>query len=141
MNKNRFFYALYLAWIIACLGTIGALYFEQMDHLAPCNLCWYQRMGLFPLVIILGMAAFRGVLKIIPYVLPQIFLGGLVALAQILVQEKIISTSLALCGKGSSCLEKIDLGLGFITPPILSFLAFAAMAILLIYAQKNNKKI
>jgi disulfide bond formation protein DsbB len=48
------------AWIVAALATVGSLYFSEVAAFAPCTLCWYQRIAMYPLVVILGVAALRG---------------------------------------------------------------------------------
>ena len=48
-----------MAWIVAMLATAGSLYFSEIAHYDPCRLCWFQRIPMYPLAIILGIAAFR----------------------------------------------------------------------------------
>lgn len=52
--------ALGAAWIVATLATLGSLYFSEVAGFVPCTLCWYQRIAMFPLVVILGVAALHG---------------------------------------------------------------------------------
>ena len=51
--------ALALAWVVALLATVGSLYFSEIAHFEPCKLCWYQRIAMYPLVVVLGIAALR----------------------------------------------------------------------------------
>jgi hypothetical protein len=51
--------ALGSAWIVATLATAGSLYFSEVAGFVPCTLCWYQRIAMYPLVVILGMAIVR----------------------------------------------------------------------------------
>lgn len=134
--------ALYFSWVLACLSVLGSLYFSVIRNLDPCDLCWYQRIALFPLVPILGIAAYRTFFEIIPFVLPQIFLGLLVALYQVGIQEIPNWHPIELCGSGPSCVEKIHIGLGFVTIPMLSAGVFFLMGTLLTYAllQENEPK-
>ena len=48
--------ALYLAWLIALTATVGALFIGEVMGRTPCVLCWYQRIAMFPLALILGLA-------------------------------------------------------------------------------------
>lgn len=121
MNK---FFVFYAAWVLACLGMLGSLYFSEMRHLEPCHLCWYQRICLYPLAIILGIAVYRQCYAVIPYIMPQVALGLLIAVYQVAIQEVPSWQPIELCGAGPSCLDKIDIGLGPITLPMLSAINF-----------------
>jgi disulfide bond formation protein DsbB len=48
------------AWIVATLATAGSLYFSEVAGFVPCTLCWYQRIAMYPLVVVLGVGALRG---------------------------------------------------------------------------------
>src|SRR5690554_217409 len=63
------------AWIIATIATLGSLYFSEVMGYQPCTLCWYQRILMYPLVIILGIATAKKDLKMTIYVLPITILG------------------------------------------------------------------
>jgi disulfide bond formation protein DsbB len=52
-------HALWLAFVVALLATAGSLYFSEIAGFEPCLLCWYQRIAMYPLVVILGLAAWR----------------------------------------------------------------------------------
>lgn len=77
-------YGLHLAWVVALVATIGSLIFGEFRHQEPCTLCWYQRIMMFPLSIVLGIAAFRRAYRIVGYVLPLSLLGLLVSLYHVL---------------------------------------------------------
>jgi hypothetical protein len=51
--------AIALAWIVALLATIGSLYFSEVAGFTPCTLCWYQRIAMYPFVVLLGVAALQ----------------------------------------------------------------------------------
>ncbi|MFN0065179.1 MAG: disulfide bond formation protein B [Chlamydiales bacterium] len=125
-------YGLYFAWLGACIGTMGSLYFSELAHMQPCNLCWYQRICLFPLAVILGVAAYRGFLAIARYVLPQVILGVFFALYQIALQEIPGWNPIDLCGAGPSCADRINI-IGFITIPMLSLGGFIIIGAILIW--------
>lgn len=134
MSKLFWRYGLYTAWLIALASLLGSLYFREIGHIEPCNLCWYQRICVFPLTIILGIAAYRGFTGIMPYVLPQSLIGLVLACYQIAIQEIPGWYPIPMCGAGPSCSEKIDVGLGFITMPMLSATSFLVISLLLIFA-------
>jgi len=66
---------LFIPWLIVCIATVGSLFFTEVFHKEPCTLCWYQRVIMFPLAIILGIAAFRRAYRILLYVLPLSLIG------------------------------------------------------------------
>lgn len=134
-------YGLYAAWLLVCIGTLLSLYFSVIRNFEPCHLCWYQRIFLFPLTIILGIAAYQGNWKIFPYVFPFVALGLLFAGYQIAIQEIPGWNPIDMCGAGPSCSEKVLIGIGPITIPMLSFALFLLLGILLTilsFAIKKN---
>ncbi|MCH9626517.1 MAG: disulfide formation protein [Chlamydiales bacterium] len=131
---------LYLAWLFACLGTLVSLYFSEVLKLEPCHLCWYQRIALFPLVFVLGIAAYRSFLDVARYVLPQVIGGFLFAAYQIAIQEIPGWNPIDMCGAGPSCSEKYDIGLGFITIPMLAAGGFLIIGILLLMSWKRHTR-
>lgn len=78
-------YDLFLPWILVCIAMVFSLFFSQVKHEEPCTLCWYQRMSIFPLVIILGIAAFRNAYRIILYVLPITLIGLAIAIFHVVM--------------------------------------------------------
>lgn len=122
---------IYLAWVLSTLGLLVSLYFSEIRHIAPCDLCWYQRICLYPLVIILGIAAYRGSSYVLPYIYPQVLIGLLFAFYLIALQEIPSWDPIELCGAAVSCKDKVDIGLGPITIPMLSAANFILLAILL----------
>lgn len=92
---------LYLAWVVAIIATLGSLYFSEVRHFVPCVLCWFQRIMMYPLVIVLGIAAFRSDLSARVYALPLAVIGWVVALIQNLEGWGVIQT-LKVCGVGQT---------------------------------------
>ena len=128
------------AWLLALVSTLGALFFSEVMDLEPCVLCWYQRIAMFPLVLMLGMGAFSQDTRSVKYALPLAALGWLVALYHCLLYGGFIPQGLQPCGKGNSCAaQKLEL-VGFITIPLLSLLAFTCIVVLLLAAKKDTPK-
>ena len=61
MNRST---RLYLAWVVALVATLGSLYLSEVLGYRPCKLCWYQRIAMYPLALMLGIAAFRDDLRV-----------------------------------------------------------------------------
>ncbi len=131
---------LFAAWMIALLATAGSLFFSYVMEFAPCVLCWYQRIFLFPLVVVLARGLFpydRGVVK---YALPLAGLGWIVAGYHNLVYAGFIPENLQPCAKGVSCTEEYLNLFGFLTIPALSLLAFTALAGILIALDRRARQ-
>ena len=115
---------LILAWLIATAATASALFIGEIMGITPCVLCWYQRIFMFPLVIVLGIACYsddrRGAIYALPLALGGVILAGYhTALIAGLVSKAWIP-----CGSGVSCTEqKLDIFSG-LQIPWLSLTAF-----------------
>ncbi|HEY5155790.1 MAG TPA: disulfide bond formation protein B, partial [Acidimicrobiales bacterium] len=71
--------ALWLAWVVALVTTLGSLYFSDIAGFTPCKLCWYQRIAMYPLAVLLLVAAIRRDRAVWVYVVPQATIGALIA--------------------------------------------------------------
>ncbi len=131
-------YGLYFAWLVSLVATGGSLYFSEVMGFIPCALCWYQRIFMYPLVIILGMASFRSDRKITGYVLPLSVIGLSIAFYHyFLVEQKLLGElESPLCQVGVPCDTKYIEWLGFITIPFLSLVAFTLITILMVYVRR-----
>lgn len=120
----------YAAFTIALLATVGSLAMSEGYGLVPCVLCWYQRILMYPLVLVIGVGIMRKDSTWTYTALSLAVIGWLIALYHSLLQWGFISERLAPCVAGVSCTNKqIDL-FGFITIPFMSLLAFSAIIIL-----------
>lgn len=128
---------LYGAWIVALIGCTGSLYFQYGLHFPPCVLCWYQRIALYPLVIIIPVGIIRKDTGLAAYALPLTVIGGSIALYHNLLYYKIIPENLAPCVQGISCTTKFIEYFGFLTIPLLSLIAFIAITLLMMMARKG----
>lgn len=133
-------YGIYSAWVLSMISLLISLYYSEIKHLEPCHMCWFQRILLFPLVFILGIASYRGFLGISIYVLPQVILGFLISVYQVAIQEIPGFNPIDICGGGPSCATKQLIGLGGITIPMLAALAFLLLTFLLTMTQKIAQK-
>lgn len=126
LKKNLLQFSL----IIALTSTLGSLYFSEILKLPPCLLCWYQRIFMYPLVIIFAVGIWKKDKNIPYFALPLSIIGIIIATYHNLLYYKIIPESLAPCTLGISCTTKQIEWLGFITIPFLSLLAFIAITLL-----------
>ena len=130
---------LFGAWLIALLATAGALFLGEVMGMTPCVLCWYQRIAMFPLVLILGLGLLDADSRSIRYALPLAWAGWGIALYHCLVFWGVVSEGLTPCGKGSSCADADVQVAGFVPIPLLSLLAFTGILALLWFARKRMK--
>ena len=133
-------FLLFAAWMVALLATAGSLFFSYVMDFAPCVLCWYQRIFLFPLVVVLARGLFpfdRGAVK---YALPLAILGWVVAAYHNLVQAGVVPESLQPCAKGVSCTEEYLKLFGVLSIPALSLLGFTTLAGILIALDRRSPK-
>lgn len=72
--------ALPLAWLVAAVSMAGSLYFSEVAEFTPCTLCWYQRIAMYPLAIILGIATFRRDRAVKVYAVPLAAIGAAISL-------------------------------------------------------------
>ncbi len=124
--------AFYLAWLIALSATLGALFIGEVMGRTPCILCWYQRIAMFPLALILGLACFRSDHAVRQYVMPLALIGALFALWHSLLFAGIIPEPIQPCERdGPSCSGEDQVLFGVLPLPYLSVLAFSAIIFLL----------
>ena len=120
------------AFAIALVSTLGAIFVGEVIGQTPCALCWYQRIAMFPLPVLLGIAAFRGDTMIRIYVTPLAIAGLLVALWHIGLFAGIIPEPIVPCTRdGPTCTSDSMLILG-IPIPLLSLMSFTAIFALMI---------
>ncbi len=124
---------LFLCWLIAAVSTMGSLFFSDVMDFSPCLLCWYQRICLFPLVIILAIGLFPLDKRVVKYALPLAIAGWLTAFYHNLLYSGIIPESIQPCSQGISCTEEYIKLFGFLTIPMLSLLSFSMIITLLIF--------
>jgi disulfide bond formation protein DsbB len=70
---------LWLAWLVALTATLGSLYYSEVAHFDPCKLCWYQRIGIYPLAVVLLLAALRRDRAIRFYVIPVAAISAVIS--------------------------------------------------------------
>lgn len=123
--------SLYLAWVLACLLMLGSLYINFIEHKEPCTLCWYERLCLFPLTIILGVALYQHFLHIFPYAITFPVAGLVFSGFHIALQEIPGFHPFKVCSSAVSCAVKESIGLGWVSPPMIVFVGSLLILILL----------
>ncbi len=138
--SNSDWVIVFICWIVASVSTLGSLFFSEIMELAPCALCWYQRIFMFPLVIILLVGLFPFDKSIIRYALPLAIIGWGFAFYHYLLYSGIIPESIQPCSQGVSCSETyLDL-FGFLTIPMLSLISFSIIIGFLLLLRRRQFK-
>lgn len=136
-TSNSNWTILFICWIIAAVSTIGSVFFSFVMEFAPCVLCWYQRIFLFPLVIILAIGLFPFDKNVVKYAFPLAIAGWLTAVYHNLIYAKIIPESIQPCTQGVSCTEEYINLFGFLSIPMLALLSFSIIIVFLIILKKR----
>src|SRR5210317_1036533 len=139
-QKSPLWNILFLCWLIASVSALGSLFFSYVMNFAPCVLCWYQRIFLFPLVIILAVGLFPFDKSVVRYALPLAIAGWLTAAYHNLLYAGIVPESIQPCSKGVSCTEEYINLFGFLSIPMLSLLSFSTIVTLLIILSRRTSK-
>jgi disulfide bond formation protein DsbB len=130
-------FALQIAWIVAVLATFGSLFLQYVEHFDPCEFCWFQRICMYPLSLLLGIAAFRGDLA----VAKRYFIGLSVVGAGLAIyhyQLEHVPNEPTVCGSLVPCNVAVINIFGFISVPFLSMAAFLLITTLLLVARSRS---
>jgi disulfide bond formation protein DsbB len=130
----------YAAWAVAIVAMLGSLYFSEILHWTPCVLCWYQRICMYPLVALIAVGIIKKDRNLPYYVLPLSLIGGAIALFHSLIQVGVIPEAAAPCSEGISCAVRYGNYFGFITIPLLSFIAFTLISLAMWQVIRLNKR-
>ena len=129
--------ALWLAFAIALTATAGSLFLSEVAQLVPCTLCWYQRIAMYPLALILGIAAWRGDWGIRRYAAPLAAIGAVIAAYHVVLQ-RVPTLPSAGCSLTAPC-SAIDLErFGFVTIPVMALIGFIAILTVLFALAPND---
>lgn len=121
-------FLLFVSWVVAIAATLGALFIGEILGKTPCYLCWHQRVFMFPLAILLGIAVWRTDMAVARYALPLAVMGWLIAATHLLLIWDIIPRAIEPCGAGPSCSGSNMTIFGWLPLPLLSLLAFTLIA-------------
>ena len=129
----------YVAWLQALIATGGSLYFSEVLRLPPCVLCWYQRIAMYPLVVILTVGILLREARLRAYVLPLGLIGLAISIYHNLLYYGVIPESIQPCTAGISCTTRQIEWLGFITIPLMALGAFIVISVTMaLYQPEEN---
>lgn len=124
--------------IQAGIAMAGSLFFSEVMNLPPCVLCWYQRIAMYPIVILTAIGIIRNERKTYISVLALALPGLAISIYHNLLYWKILPESIAPCMLGVSCTTKFFEWFGFVTIPFLALVAFTIISTLAFISLKKN---
>ncbi|MBI2050386.1 MAG: disulfide bond formation protein B [Parcubacteria group bacterium] len=136
-------YSLELLFIIPLIATLGSLYLSEIKGWTPCKLCWYQRIAMYPQVILVGTALARKAKGIASYLIPLSLIGALISTLHYTEQIRARLSPLdplAPCDlSGVSCAATPIFHFGYITIPVMAFSAFVLILIVALVSTSKSE--
>ena len=128
---------LFICFIIASVATLGSLFFSEIMNFIPCTMCWYQRIFMYPLVLIFLINLLYPDDKLFKYSMPLVATGLFFSIYHNLLMFDIIPESVVPCVSGVPCSTEYINWFGFVTIPLLSFVAYFMLFILLVLGKRR----
>ncbi|MFH1620640.1 MAG: disulfide bond formation protein B [Patescibacteria group bacterium] len=117
-------YILYAIFLVALAAMMGSLYFGEVMKIPLCTLCWYQRIAMYPLVVVLAVGILWDEAKVHLYALPFAVIGLIISIYHNLIYAGIIPEVIKPCTVDVPCTTKFIEFFGFVSIPLLSLLGF-----------------
>jgi hypothetical protein len=121
---------LLLAWLTALGATLGSLYYSEVVGFPPCLLCWYQRIAMYPLVLILGVGVIRADAGVWRYGLPLSVVGLLIAAYHVVIQYR-PALDVVTCDAAAPCTVRYVAAYGFVSIPFMAGCGFLLISAVL----------
>ena len=121
---------LWLAFIVSLVAVLGSLHLSEIVGFVPCTLCWYQRIAMYPLVLLLGIAAVRTDTAIRRYAVPLASIGGLISAYHVAVQ-RLPGLPSGSCSLDVPCSAIYVERFGFVTIPVMALVGFVSILVIL----------
>ncbi|GGI03096.1 disulfide oxidoreductase [Egicoccus halophilus] len=131
--------ALPLAAAVAVVSTGGSLYLSEVAGYLPCVLCWYQRIAMYPLVVVLGVAALRRDAAAWRTVLPITGIGTVIAAWHVAV-ERLPALGSGVCDPTAPCTIRWVEEFGFLTIPTMALIGFITISVLVLVARAGHRR-
>ncbi len=131
---------LFLAFAAALIAVFGSLYFSEIRQYEPCELCWYQRIVMYPFVVLLGIATVKKDYGIAFYTMILSAVGGMISLYHYGLQKvAFLADTAPACGR-IPCTGQYINWLGFISIPFLALIAFIIVFVCSFLVWKQTKE-
>lgn len=139
-EKESSWIVIFFAWVVSLVATLGSLFFSEIMGFPPCTMCWYQRICMYPLVLILLAALIKKDknANVLIYSTPLVVIGWLWAFYHCLLIYGVVAEEAAPCSLGVPCSVSYFRWLGFVDIPTLSLMAFTFIGACLVILSKNK---
>jgi disulfide bond formation protein DsbB len=128
-------YELWLAFLVAAVATGGSLFFSEVAHFVPCELCWFQRICMYPLSITTLLMALADDRRAARYLLPLPLVGAGLSTYHLLVENGVVKQEQAcLFSAPGGCATKWINEFGFVTIPTLALTGFVLVFAALLFS-------
>jgi disulfide bond formation protein DsbB len=128
-------YELWLAFLVAAVATGGSLFFSEVAHFVPCELCWFQRICMYPLSIATLLMALADDHRAARYLLPLPVVGGGISSYHLLVEKGVVKeTQSCLVSAPGGCATKWIDEFGYVTIPTLALTAFVLIFAFMVFS-------
>jgi disulfide bond formation protein DsbB len=125
--------ALPVAATIATVATLGSLWMSEVAGYVPCELCWFQRIAMYPLTIVLWVATWRRDAAVWLTVLPITGVGAAISVWHIAIERN--PSMSGPCDPQAPCAVLWVQELGFLTLPTMALVGFVAITVLSLAAR------
>ncbi|PIR85115.1 hypothetical protein COU15_02575 [Candidatus Kaiserbacteria bacterium CG10_big_fil_rev_8_21_14_0_10_45_20] len=132
--------ALPASLVLVFAGTALTLVYSEYLGVTPCGLCWLQRVGLYPQVILFAIALFVKDKSVALYSIGLSLFGAIVALYQHYLQMGGISSLPCPASGASDCAQRFLFEFGYITFPLSAFSLFALLIVLMLHYRKKDRQ-
>ena len=129
---------LFAVWIVATVATLASLFFSEVMDVPVCSLCWYQRIAMYPLVLILALGLFPYEPRVVRFAGGLAAVGWLIALFHVLVVAGVVPERVQPCVQGIPCSETHISLFGFLNIPVLSLLTFSLIVAMLFLTHRKE---
>ncbi len=121
-------YELWAAFVVAAVATGGSLFFSETAHFVPCELCWFQRIAMYPLSLLTLFLAAHGEHRFARYLLPFPVVGAGISIYHLLVENHVVAqASTCLVSAPGGCATKWINEFGWVTIPTLALTGFVLL--------------
>ncbi len=131
--------SVWLAWGVAAVATLGSLYFSEIADYIPCRLCWYQRIAMYPLAIVLLVGALLRDRRVTLYAAAFPLIGAAISIYHIYIEVNPEAESAA-CRAGVPCSTRWIDEFGYVTIPVMALSGFALIGTLLVLASIAGRR-
>lgn len=128
------------SFLVSLLATLGSLFLGEVLKYPPCTLCWYQRICMYPVAVIFGVALWSDARDHLKYAIPLLACGLLISGYHNLLYYGVIPDSITPCSQGVSCTSKQIELLGFITIPLMALVSFVTLFLFSIFELRLRRR-